>query len=135
MEQATGDSSGHIPLRITRARLSLWGALAALVFCGEAFAQVPPTITGQAGPLSTPEDTALAITLSAVTVTDPDSSFPTGFTLTVQNGSNYTHAGNTITPAANFNGALSVPVTVNDGTSDSNVFNLSVTVTAVNDAP
>ena len=75
----------------------------------------PPTITGQATALSTPEDTPVAITLSAVTVTDPDNTFPTGFTLTVQNGTNYTHAGNTITPAANFSGGLTVPVTVNDG--------------------
>ena len=32
-------------------------------------------------------------------------------------------------------GTLTVPVTVNDGTDDSGVFNLSVTVTPVNDAP
>ena len=40
-----------------------------------------------------------------------------------------------ITPAADFNGTLTVPVMVNDGTADSNVFTLSVSVTAVNDPP
>jgi len=35
----------------------------------------------------------------------------------------------------NFNGDLSVPVRVNDGTDDSDTYNLTVTVTAVNDAP
>ena len=43
---------------------------------------------------------------------DPDNTFPTGFTLSVQNGTNYTRSGNTITPATNFNGALTVPTTV-----------------------
>jgi VCBS repeat-containing protein len=44
-------------------------------------------------------------------------------------------SGTTLTPATNFNGTLTVPVKVNDGGLDSNVFNLTVTVTAVNDVP
>ena len=36
---------------------------------------------------------------------------------------------------ADFNGELVVPATVNDGAADSAVFDLSVQVTAVNDAP
>ena len=86
-----------------------------------------PVITGQS-PLSTPEETALAITLGALTVTDPDNTYPTDFTLAVQDGSDYSRAGNTITPVADFIGTLTVPVTVNDGTDNSNVFNLSVEV-------
>ncbi|MEA3208376.1 MAG: large repetitive protein, partial [Chthoniobacter sp.] len=93
-----------------------------------------PTITGQQ-PLSTPEETALTVAFANLTVSDPDNTYPTGFTLSVQNGSNYTRSGNTITPAADFNGTLTVPVTVSDGTASSNLFNLSVTVTPVNDAP
>ncbi len=50
----------------------------------------------------------------------------------VNNGASQTF---TITPAQDFNGTLTVPVTVNDGTVDSAVFNLSVEVTAVNDPP
>ena len=93
-----------------------------------------PVITGQ-GALTTAEETALGITLADLTVSDPDNSYPDDFTLAVQDGADYTRVGNTLTPAANFNGTLTVPVTVNDGTADSDVFNLSVTVTASNDAP
>lgn len=109
-----------------------------LILCfgsGVANAQVAPVITGQ-GPLTTAEETALTITLSDITVSDPDvPSYPTGFTLTVQAGNDYTVSGNTITPILDFNGDLSVPVTVNDGTFDSAPFSLAVSVTAVNDQP
>ena len=88
----------------------------------------PPVITGQV-PLKTPKNTALTITLADLTVTDVDNSYPTGFTLTVQAGTNYTFVGNTITPATNYTGTLTVPVRVSDGTANSNTFNLSVTVT------
>lgn len=94
----------------------------------------PPTITGQ-NSVSTAEDTSRAIVFTDLTVSDPDNSYPTGFTLTVNDGANYTHIGNTITPALDFNGNLTVPVIVNDGTNDSNIFSLTVVVTAVNDAP
>ncbi len=93
-----------------------------------------PVITGQAD-LSTPEDTALTITLNNLTVTDPDNTYPTDFSLTVQSGTNYTLVGNTLTPAADFNGTLTVPVIVNDGAADSDIYNLTVTVGTANDAP
>ncbi|QTA84808.1 Immunoglobulin domain-containing protein [Desulfonema magnum] len=90
-----------------------------------------PQITGQV-PLSVAEDSSLTVTPAHLTITDPDSSV---FTLAVSGGANYTVSGTTITPAADFNGTLTVPVTANDGTSDSGTYNLSVTVTAVNDVP
>jgi VCBS repeat-containing protein len=93
-----------------------------------------PVITAQAV-LTTPEDTALTVTLADLMVTDPDNTYPTGFSLALGAGSNYTFSGAAVTPAANFNGVLAVPVTVNDGSADSNTFSLSITVTAVNDAP
>ncbi|HUT12416.1 MAG TPA: tandem-95 repeat protein, partial [Thermoguttaceae bacterium] len=93
-----------------------------------------PAITGQSG-LITPEEVALTVTLSDLTVSDPDNAYPAGFTLAVGDGANYTRSANTITPVTNFNGTLTVPVTVNDGAADSSVFNLSVSVTPVNDAP
>jgi outer membrane protein OmpA-like peptidoglycan-associated protein len=91
-----------------------------------------PTITGQVA-LSTAEDTALALVVGNFTISDPDSG--ESHTLIVNSGTNYTVSGNTITPANNFNGTLTVHVKVNDGTVDSAVFNASVTVTAVNDKP
>ena len=86
-----------------------------------------PSITGQS-PVSTNSSTARTIMLSDLQVSDPDSTYPGSFTLTVSDGVNYSRSGNTITPAANFYGTLSVPVKVNDGALDSNTFNLAVTV-------
>jgi hypothetical protein len=86
-----------------------------------------PVITAQAT-LETDEGTDLTITLADLTVTDPDNTYPADFSLAVQSGTNYTVSGATITPDAGFSGDLTVPVTVNDGVADSNVFNLTVTV-------
>jgi hypothetical protein len=86
-----------------------------------------PVITGQAT-LETDAGTALTITLADLTVTDPDNTYPDDFTLLVQSGDDYTVSGATITPDGGFTGDLTVPVTVNDGTDDSNVYNLTVTV-------
>jgi VCBS repeat-containing protein len=93
-----------------------------------------PVITGQVA-LSTPEETPLTITLGNLTVSDPDNAYPAGFTLAVQDGINYAHTADTITPALDFNGTLTVPVIVNDGTADSGPYDLTVSVTTVNDAP
>ena len=89
-----------------------------------------PIITGQ-NPLSTSEETALTITLNDLTVSDPDNEYPIDFRLTVQNSMNYTHEGNTLIPMNGFSGILTVPVTVNDGTDDSNVFDLNIVVSPV----
>ena len=93
-----------------------------------------PVITSQ-DPLSTNEEQAITLILDNLNVTDTDNTYPTGFTLTVQSGANYTFSSTTVTPAANFTGTLTVPVFVNDGTVNSNVFNLSITVIGVNDLP
>jgi gliding motility-associated-like protein len=94
----------------------------------------PPIITGQAT-LTTNEDTPIIIQLNHLTVVDPDDQYPTGFSLTLSNGSNYTISGTTVTPAANFNGNLTVPVRVNDGTNSSLPFNLLIKINPVNDPP
>ncbi len=114
------------------------------VFCifisGFAEAQIDqkkgkPKIVGQT-PVSTNEDQSVTLTLSHLDVRDRDDWFyPWGFTLTVYQGSNYTLNGHTVLPALNFVGTLSVPVTVNDGSSDSEPFNLQITVNAINDPP
>jgi N-acetylglucosamine-6-sulfatase len=96
-----------------------------------------PVITGQQPlPLTTPEDTALTVGFDNLLVTDPDTPYPAGFTLTLQPGANYTlPAPDRLLPDSNVNGALTVPVIVNDGRNDSNTFLLQVTVTPVNDVP
>jgi hypothetical protein len=94
-----------------------------------------PVITGLAKALSTPEETALTLKLSDLQVTDADNNYPVDFTLKVESGSNYTVVGAVITPAANFTGELTVPVRVNDGSVDSDVFNVKITVTPLNDRP
>jgi len=91
---------------------------------------VEPKITGQV-PLTIIQGQPITIALSHLVVTDPDNSYPTGFTLTVYAGNNYTFAGTTVTPEANFSGNLKVPVSVNDGKSESKKFDLRIDVTKV----
>jgi len=86
-----------------------------------------PVITGQV-PLVTVQEKELTLELAYLKVWDKDSAYPTGFTLNAGDGTNYTRDGNTITPDAAFHGTLTVPVTVNDGTNDSDSFDLSVVV-------
>ena len=93
-----------------------------------------PIITGQV-PLSTPEETELTITLNDLTVNDPDNTYPADFTLFVYDGANYTHSDSSITPIADFNDTLIVPIRVFDSVDTSIVFNLEIEVTAVNDTP
>jgi gliding motility-associated-like protein len=94
-----------------------------------------PKITGQ-HPVSTNEEQAVTIQLTDLVVSDKDDWFyPLGFTLHVYEGSNYSLTNTTISPAVNFSGTLSVPVSVNDGDKESDKFNLQVQVRPVNDAP
>jgi gliding motility-associated-like protein len=94
-----------------------------------------PQIIGQA-PLKINEDEMLTIKLADLKVIDADDHYPDGFSFTLLKGTNYTLPGDgVVKPASNFSGNLSVPVTVSDGTHVSEPYNLSITVTAVNDAP
>ncbi len=81
---------------------------------------------------STAEDKAVTLTKSLVTVSDVDGD---ALTLVVYEGTNYTLSGAKVTPSLNYNGTLSVPVVVTDGTDTSVVDTVKVQVTAVNDAP
>jgi VCBS repeat-containing protein/parallel beta-helix repeat protein len=63
--------------------------------------------------------------LTAVKVTDPSHG-----TVTLSSNGSYTY-----TPVANYNGSDSFTYKANDGTSDSNTVAVSISVTAVNDAP
>jgi hypothetical protein len=94
-----------------------------------------PVIQSQQ-PISLQEDTQVTILFSYLDVYDPDNSYPADFTLHLLPGSNYTViGGNKVKPNANYYGTLTVPVYVNDGQVNSNIYNLTVTVTSVNDKP
>lgn len=93
-----------------------------------------PVITGQSA-LSTNEETAVTLTLAHLAVTDPDNPYPTGFSLLVSPGANYTVEGATITPSLNFAGVLTVPVRVNDGINNSATFDFQLQVNQINDPP
>ena len=111
----------------TGADLYFWETAAiALPALVEVVNQVPQ-ITGQAS-LSTNADTPLTITLTHLTIVDPDNSSPPIFSLTVGAGLNYEVSGTTITPDSGFTGWLSLPVTVSDDQDTSDVYMLSVEV-------
>jgi hypothetical protein len=78
------------------------------------------------------EDTPLSLTLSDVIANDADGDV---LSLIVYAGDNYVVDGNSLTGSLNYNGNLSVSVAVTDGTDTSNIVNMSVVVTAVNDVP
>lgn len=96
-----------------------------------------PVINGQ-NTIETDENVAVTITMALaftedVNIIDVDNEF-TDLSLTVQDGTNYTHAGNTVTPAANYSGTLAVPVNVSDGQAIVST-TLNVNVAFVNDIP
>lgn len=95
---------------------------------------VAPLITGQQSKSST-EDSSVLILFSDLTVDDPDTNYPDNFTLKIEPSSNYSVVNNAITPEPDFNGTLTVNVSVNDGNADSNVFPMVIQITPVNDAP
>ena len=95
-------------------------------------ANTPPVANGQS--VSTAEDTAAAITLTA---TDAD-----GNPLTYSVDSAPAHGALsgtapslTYSPAADYNGPDSFTFKANDGSVDSNIATVAITVTPVNDAP
>jgi VCBS repeat-containing protein len=84
--------------------------------------------------VTTPEDTAIDITLIG---SDVDGDTLTYAIVDGPANGTVTIVGNvvTYTPNANFNGTDSFTYKVNDGELDSNVATVTITVTAVNDAP
>jgi len=95
---------------------------------------VAPRISGQ-NSLSTNEDTSLTLSLNDLLVADSDNNYPTGFSLIVSGGLNYTVSDFTITPERNFHGSLTVPIIVNDGVDNSASYNLHIIINPINDAP
>jgi gliding motility-associated-like protein len=94
----------------------------------------PPFIVGQVA-ISTTENIPYTLKFSDLTVSDVDSPYPTGFSMQLQAGNNYSISGTTITPSTGFSGKLSVPVTVNDGALTSGSYTLQITVIPANKKP
>ena len=86
-----------------------------------------PVITGQEE-LSVKESSSINILLAHLKVVDNDNTYPTGFTLKLYDGPNYTVSGNSVTPVPDFTGKLNVTVTVNDGTDESKKYDLAIQV-------
>ena len=61
-------------------------------------------------------------------ITDPDNTFPDDYVLTIHEGEHYTVSENIITAEKDYIGQLTVPLSVNDGTDDSETFNVSIKV-------
>ncbi|MCJ8314849.1 MAG: hypothetical protein HRU38_22085 [Saccharospirillaceae bacterium] len=95
---------------------------------------IPPVITGQQT-ITTLEDTAFTILYSDILVADPDTAYTSDFQLTIFSGENFDYINNQLVPDQDFNGVLYITVMLNDGKDNSNRFELSINVTAVNDAP
>jgi gliding motility-associated-like protein len=94
-----------------------------------------PKIVGQQE-LRTVENQSIRIELNDLFVEDKDDWFyPLGFTLHIHDGVNYSVNGNVVTPKASFYGNLTVPVSVNDGEDESDIYNLLIQVEGSNDAP
>jgi len=98
----------------------------------------PPTAAGDS--YTTPENTALIVGAPGVLANDTDAdgnaltailvAGPASGALALNANGSFTY-----TPAANFTGAASFTYKANDGSLDSNTATVTITVTAVNDAP
>jgi len=93
-----------------------------------------PEILGQKDQISTSEDTHVSIDLDDLLTTDADNTRE-DFQLKLLSGDHYSVNDHTIIPEANFNGDLIVPAVVSDGKDDSEIFNVRVTISPVNDIP
>ncbi|MGE0076716.1 MAG: GLUG motif-containing protein [Bacteroidales bacterium] len=91
-----------------------------------------PILTAVASGLNFDEDASISLSLDNITASDVDND---ALSLMVISGNNYTVDGTTISPDANFNGTLTVPVAVTDGLLNSDTLQMVITVNAVNDAP
>jgi len=82
--------------------------------------------------LRTAEDTPLILKISSLKLTDADND---PLSLKLYSGDNYTVSGYRISPARDFNGILQIPYSITDGMDTSEIHNLVIHVTPVNDPP
>ena len=94
-----------------------------------------PVITAQKT-LSINEDNSILLKLSDFTVFDPDpDSDPSTFQLVVLPGTNYSVNGNTVTPALNYFGNLTVNVAVREAALQGATYPAIIAVIGINDSP
>ena len=87
-----------------------------------------PVITGTTSTLTTYKNVPITLNLSDLVVEDVDNTYPDDFSLTVYSGDNYTFDLTTVTPATSYVGNIVVPVSVNDGTDNSNNYDITIEV-------
>ena len=93
-----------------------------------------PVVESYTGPMALEEDGSLTLSPDKFAVSDIDNS-PIDFMVTVSAGENYTVGSDSVTiyPSANYNGDLSVSVSISDGDKSDDI-TISLTVVPVNDA-
>ncbi len=94
----------------------------------------PPVITGQR-PLNTEENEPIEIQFVDLIVSDPDNTYPTGFTLTILPGTTTLFPEPPLHLIPTLAELIDVRVKVNDGAVDSAPYPLKIDVNSVNDAP
>ncbi len=107
---------------------TLWGntATAKLIYYNRA-----PEISEVNSKVS-PEDMPVSVTLADITAADPDND---PVSLVMFPGDHYSVSGNTVTPAPDYNGPVSVGIAASDGSFKSDTAYMYIMVTPVNDAP
>ncbi len=91
-----------------------------------------PTIFTAIQPKTIDEDSDITLTQQITDVLNVDDD---NLTFLIQKGDNYTVSGTTIIPSHNFNGNLTIPVSVDDGTDIIGPVDFKLTVTPINDLP
>lgn len=94
-----------------------------------------PQILGVVQEVEVEEDNPVSISIDLFNTQDPDNIIPDDFTILLSEGENYTLEGLDVLPSQDYFGTITVPVKINDGENDSELFQLSINVLAVNDAP
>lgn len=89
-----------------------------------------PVIESQVQELSTKQGNCVTVDLSMISVTDPDSDYPSDFSLYVLPGNFYSFSGRSVCPNPIFTGALPVNIRVYDGNGYSSSFAFSLDVLA-----
>ncbi len=94
-----------------------------------------PVINSQSTTLSCLEDNNLLLQLSHLNVTDIDNNISELSLIVIDSVHYKIVSGTTIVPDQNYNGPLTVYVKVSDGTDESDIFDMAVTVKPIDDKP